>query len=281
MIDQNSGISISIIIVNYNSGSLLKECLASIFEKVDDNYEIIIYDNASTDDSLKIVSDSYPCDSRIIVMMGRENLGFAKANNLAANKANGKYLHFLNPDIVVSAFLSRDYQTVINGNINMVYVTSLVDEQGRTLKTKYLIPTFVNYFNRIFQKERIAFWNIGASLIISNEAFALIGGWPEDYFMYAEDLDLFYRIYMHKLAITYLETRLFHIGKGTTKNIWSERERAIKVEISFRQFYRKYGIFWQYFLLRPIHLVYILFNEPKSFILSLKTFIRTIFSGSL
>lgn len=278
MMNQDSGILFSIIIVNYNSGSLLKDCLTSIIDNLDEGYEIIIYDNASSDDSLRMVNTAFPADSRIRILEGNENLGFAKANNNAAIVASGKYLHFLNPDILVNPALAAGYVKTMEGDENIVYVTSLVGENGMPVKNRHIIPTVSNYFNYIFHKGKVAYWDIGASLIISRNSFELIGGWPEDYFMYAEDLDLFYRIHRQKFTVCYLETRLVHFGKGTTRNIWSESERAFRVELSFRRFYRKYGISWQYFFLRLIHLVFILFHEPKLFLLQLKTYFRAIFS---
>jgi GT2 family glycosyltransferase len=281
MTNQDPGIFCSIIIVNYNSGSLLKDCLTSIIDNLDKGYEIIIYDNASSDDSLRMVHAAFPADPRIRILEGNENLGFAKANNRAAGVATGKYLHFLNPDIIVNPRLRADYDLIGTEPGKSVYVTSLADEYGIPMKNRHLIPTLGNYFNCIFQKRKVAYWNIGASLIISRYSFDLIGGWPEDYFMYAEDLDLFYRIHRQKLKVCYFDTRLVHLGKGTTRNIWNERERAFRVELSFRRFYRKYGFSWMYFILRPIHLVFILFHEPQIFPLQVKTYFRSIFSGNL
>lgn len=280
MTDQDPGILFSIIIVNYNSGSLLKDCVTSIIDNLDHGFEIIIYDNASSDDSLPMVNTAFPDDSRIRILKGNENLGFAKANNHAADVATGKYLHFLNPDIIVNPALAVDYEKILESALNTVFVTSLAGEDGMPVKNRHIIPIVGNYFNCIFHKGKVVYWNTGASLIISRNSFDLIGGWPEDYFMYAEDLDLFYRIHRQKFTVRYLDTRLVHFGKGTTRNIWSESERAFRVEMSFRRFYRKYGISWQYFFLRPIHLVFILFHEPELFPLQVKTYFHAIFSST-
>jgi GT2 family glycosyltransferase len=277
MTNEDPGILFSIIIVNYNSGSLLKDCLTSITDNLDKGYEIIIYDNASSDDSLRMVHAAFPADSRIRILEGNENLGFAKANNHAAGVAAGKYLHFLNPDIIVNPQLQADYDLIAADQEDSVYVTSLADEYGKPMKNRHIIPTLHNYFNCIFHKRKVAYWNIGASLIISHYSFDLTGGWPEDYFMYAEDLDLFYRIHRQKLKVHYLDTRLVHLGKGTTRNIWNESERTLRVELSFRRFYRNHGIPMDYYLTRPILLLYVLFHEPSGFVLQLKTVIRAAF----
>ena len=277
MTNQDPEILFSIIIVNYNSGSLLKDCLTSIIDNLDEGYEIIIYDNASSDDSLRMVNTAFPADSRIRILEGNENLGFAKANNRAAGVAAGKYLHFLNPDIVVNPKLRADYDLIAGEQGESVYVTSLADEDGKPMKNRHIIPTLDNYFNCIFHKGKVAYWNIGASLIISRDSFDLIGGWPEDYFLYAEDLDLFYTLYRNHIPVRYLDTKLLHIGKGTTRQFWTKSQRALTVELSFKKFYRKHGFPMEYYVTRPILLLYVLFHEPAEFFLQVKTFIRASF----
>jgi GT2 family glycosyltransferase len=130
----------------------------------------------------------------------------------------------------------------------------------------------------LFRKERTAYWNIGASLILRRDIFEKTGGWPEDYFMYAEDLDLFYTLYRNHIPVRYLDTKLVHIGKGTTRQVWTESQRALAIELSFKKFYRKYGFPMEYYLIRPILLIYILFNEPGEFLLQIKTFLRCLFT---
>ena len=278
MTDTDREVIFSIVLVNYNSGSLLKDCLASIFENLTASFEIIVYDNASTDDSVLKVRAAFPSDFRIRIIEGNVNLGFAKANNLGAQGSNGRYLHFLNPDIIVNNSLSDDYLRIQNGPSDTVYVTSLADQTGKPTKNRHVIPTLNNFYNLILNSKKVIYWNIGASLIISRESFRNLGGWPEDYFMYAEDIDIFYRIQKQGMPVCYLDTRLIHIGQGTTRNLWDDRERALRVERSFLKFYRKYGMGWQYYLIRPVLLVFILFHEPERFLLQLKTYLRIVFS---
>lgn len=278
MTDTNFKIQFSIVLVNYNSGSLLKDCIDSIFSSIEDSIEIIIYDNASSDDSLVKVRTTYPADTRIRIIEGSENLGFAKANNRGAGIANGKFLHFLNPDIIINKTLAADYKRIGEGALNTVYVTSLAGQDGKLTKNRHVIPTLTNFFNLIFHNQKVIYWNIGASIVISRKSFTVLGGWPEDYFMYAEDMDLFYRIGKLGMQVCYLDTHLVHIGQGTTRNVWDDRERAYRVERSFLKFYRKYNIGWQYYLIRPILLAFILIHEPERFLLQLKTYLRIVFS---
>jgi len=268
----------SIIIVNYNAGDLLENCIASIKENIRSSYEIIVYDNASSDNSIQQVQSRFSADRNIIVIPGPENLGFAKGNNKAAQIASGQYLHFLNPDILVNSQLGTDYETIVREQKKCVYVTSLTDENGHLVKNRHLVPLLNNYYNRLLRKDNIAFWNIGASLIVPRDIFRNIGGWPEDYFMYSEDLDLFYTLFKYNVEVKYIDTRLIHIGKGTTRQVWTDSDRALIVEMSFKRFYRKHGFFMEYYLIRPILLIFILFNEPGEFILQVRTFWRALFT---
>ena len=88
---------VSIIIVNYNTRELLRNCLASIRDNLTTDYETIVVDNASTDNSMALCED-FRQDRRFIFIRNEENLGFAKANNIGAAAASGRILHFLNPD---------------------------------------------------------------------------------------------------------------------------------------------------------------------------------------
>ena len=88
--------TLSICIVNWNSGDFLLNCLSSIKEKLLDlNYEVIVVDNASCDDSVKKIQINYPW---VNLILNGVNKGFAAANNIAIDHSVGKYILLLNPD---------------------------------------------------------------------------------------------------------------------------------------------------------------------------------------
>ena len=91
-------LSYSIIIVNYNGGSKLVECIDSVF-KFTSNFELILVDNGSTDDSISPIAKGFP---EAIILRNAENLGYAKANNLAIRRAMGRWIVLLNPDTKVT-----------------------------------------------------------------------------------------------------------------------------------------------------------------------------------
>ncbi len=92
---------LSVIIVNWNTRDLLRKCLKSIFEFTKDiQFEVFVVDNASTDGSVEYFG--YTRNTRNVhLIANKENLGFAKANNLAAKNAVGKYVLFMNPDMEI------------------------------------------------------------------------------------------------------------------------------------------------------------------------------------
>lgn len=90
---------VSVIIVSYNTCDLLKKCICSILEKTKGvSFEIIVVDNHSSDESVKVITESFP-EVKIISL--EENLGFGRANNWGSYKSIGKYLFFLNPDTIL------------------------------------------------------------------------------------------------------------------------------------------------------------------------------------
>jgi len=93
------GVSIAVIIVNFNTRKLVLECLESIRSgSRNPSFEVLVVDNASTDGSAEAIAERFP---QVRLIASERNLGFAAANNLAAEGAEGKYLLLLNPDTVV------------------------------------------------------------------------------------------------------------------------------------------------------------------------------------
>lgn len=265
-------VRLSIIIVNYNSGELLKNCLRSICRHVEVEFEVIVYDNASSDTSLS----GLPDDDRVTIIRGKENVGFARANNLAAEHSRGDFYHFLNPDIEVDQGLNDFYHEIGSDSRCAVWVTSLLDTQGHCLDNKMLIPRIKNLYYRLIHSPKVRYWSLGASLVVEREAFTRAGGWPEDYFMYAEDLDFFYTCHLKGIPVIFSTVPVLHIGGGVTQKIWNPEQRAIIIERSFKAFYRKYGAIGEYYLIRPVQLIYMLFRDRKQFALYTRVFIRNL-----
>ena len=231
---------ISIIVVNYNSNNLLYNCVKSILSNIENiDYEIIVVDNNSSDDSLLLCKDFE--GERLKIIRSKENLGFARANNLGVAHSSGKILHFLNPDTEVDSELLSDYNRILEddrNNLEYVYVNPMKDIDGTIYYGKNFIPDAVNYLIYLFNRNKTKWYYIGATVIMTRQTFDKIGGWNDKIFMYEEDTDLFYRINKYDIKIIEMPTIIFHYGGGTSKNAFTNMEREVLIQKSLRIYFK-------------------------------------------
>lgn len=231
---------LSIIIVNYNSNRLLYNCINSILKSIKTlEYEIIVVDNCSTDNSLDICRTI--TDKRLYLIESDKNLGFAKANNLGAKKSSGNILHFLNPDTELDGNINNDYKRIQDdqdNNKEYVYVNPMRNLDGSVNYSKNFIPDTFNYLVYLFNRKKTEWYYLGATIIMSRNTFNFIGGWNNHFFMYEEDTDLFYRINKNKIQIIELPTVIFHLGGGTSQNAFTSLKREVLIQKSLRIYFK-------------------------------------------
>lgn len=188
---------LSIIIVNYNGIKYLKNCLDSIYQYLSDiSFEIIIFDNNSSDNSIEFIKKEYP---QVILIESRKNLGFGKGNNLAAKKAKGSYLLLLNNDTILLSSLTPLLKMIKKDNTVGAIGIKMLNKKKEYLCSTGRFPKWYNVFllknlqyiikephNKIISVE----WIEGSFIIIPKIVWKKIQGFSEDYFMYAEDIDL-------------------------------------------------------------------------------------------
>ena len=203
--------TLSIIIVNYNAGRLLTECIDSIYkESIATPFDVWVVDNNSQDNCITMIKQYFP---RVNVIENRTNIGFAKANNMALSKSKTDYFLLLNPDTVVRdnaiekvvKFMDR------NPEVGIVGCRVLNEDGTLQLACRRSIPTsHVAFFrlsglSRLFPNSKItAKYNLtyldpnetnevdavsGAFLMIRREVVDNIGMLDERFFMYGEELD--------------------------------------------------------------------------------------------
>ena len=138
---------VSIIIVNYNGKEYLQKCLESLMKINYKDFEVIIVDNNSTDDSIEFVKNTYPS---VIIIKLEKNYGFAEPNNIGAKIAKGDFLLFLNNDTEVSPNFIEKMVNVLNSDSKIAICQSLllkpnndidssgdyVDELGRAYSSR-------------------------------------------------------------------------------------------------------------------------------------------------
>ncbi len=250
---------ISIIIVNYNAGKLLYECVKSINDTISVDFEIIVIDNCSADNSIAELRE-INTNKSIQIILNQSNVGFSKANNIASELAKGRYFHFLNPDTTVSDDLNLSYHRILEEHSEL-YVTKLADSNGQIVKSDNLIFTPTNLLKKLVGKAH--YWYTGASIIIRSDIFRKIGGWTPDYFMYSEDMDLFYKTSRLGITPKIVTSVVKHIGKACTEKVWTDLQREIKVQSAFKLFFRLNRTMFEYYLMLLILFLRHLFKQPS------------------
>lgn len=226
-------LQLSVIILNYNVSHYLELCLSSVERAVRGlDAEVIVVDNASKDDSLEMLSRKHP---NIMVIANKQNLGFAKANNIGVAKARGKYICILNPDTMVPEDCFETLLAFAERQKNLGAVGArLVDGGGRFLpESKRNLPTPPVALAKILGNNR-GYYNedlkpeedgetpvlVGAMMFLKKETYCALGGFDEDYFMYGEDIDLSYRLQKKGFTNYYLGSLpVIHFkGESTLRN---------------------------------------------------------------
>lgn len=235
--------AISIIIVNWNSGKQLYECIRSISNAERKGIEmdkIVVVDNASKDDSLLGIE---VIELPLYIIKNPTNRGFAAACNQGADVCTSDYLLFLNPDVVLfkdSLRIPVDFmEEGKNRNVGIVGI-QLVNQEGEIAHTCVRFPTLAQFISNIFGLQRLlpsvfpgyfmSEWNhkedrlvdhvIGAFFLVRREQFTRLGGFDERFFVYLEDLDFSYRMrhlgyYSYYLTLT----QAYHKGGGSSEEI--------------------------------------------------------------
>lgn len=182
-------IDLSIIIVNYNTADYLTNCLRSVFAQADASYEVWVVDNASTDDSVTMVHNQFP---QVHLLTNTENLGFAKANNLAVQNAAGQFIYFLNPDTEVQP---KCFSTMIrymkkNPSVGMAGTKLLYPDHSEQNSVEESYPGQHHTNGELAGLPGRIAWLLGASLIARHNVIKQVNGFSEDFFLYGEDIDL-------------------------------------------------------------------------------------------
>lgn len=229
---------LSIIIVNWNSAEYLDRCLASLGPVPDPaDREMIVIDNASHDGSGRLIDEKYP---HVQFIQNEINQGFGQANNTAAREATGDLLLFLNPDTEMRPGSLDNLLAHFADLPNAGAVGGRLYNTDGSLQTSCVqrFPTVLNQaVNLELLRTRfpgLSIWGIaplygatskpaqvemvsGACLAIAWSTFVRIGGFREDLFLYAEDLDLCYRLARAGFNNYYIPTvELTHHGGKST-----------------------------------------------------------------
>jgi N-acetylglucosaminyl-diphospho-decaprenol L-rhamnosyltransferase len=251
---------VSIIIVNWNSKDLLRQCLRSVQQHTCGlSYETIVVDSGSFDGAGEMLAHDFP---EVAFVQSVSNIGFARANNLGRIGASGDLLLFLNPDteLVANAVLEMAQHLRRFPGDGAVGVKLLNADGSLQDSCVQSFPTITNQllsFDALrWRTRRSSLWGMsalhdagigaaavdmvsGACLMVSAEAFDRVGGFSEDYFMYSEDLDLCHKLHAvgrRNSVLSRVQVR--HFGGGSSNEAPSEFS-AVMTRESMWRFFRK------------------------------------------
>lgn len=252
---------LSIIIISYNTRGVITECLRSIdtyykpaISKKE--FEVIVVDNGSEDDSIAHIKKYFPW---VRLIESNKNFGFGAANNRAIKKTTGEYVLFLNPDTkldktslpTVMAQLDQDPQTAI-ATAKVTLPHGVIDDASHRgfptpwraithfLGLSKLVPhsMLLNGYHLGYQKmDKVHEIDAcaGAYLMIRRKIGELVGWFDEDYFWYGEDLDLCYRVKLLNYKVMFVPSATVFHYKGAASGMKKHSQHLAKINEETRQ----------------------------------------------
>ena len=274
---------LSLIIVSYNTRSLLARCLASIAAEPHPPDEVIVVDNASADDSVAMVREQFP---QVEVIANAENRGFAAASNQGLRLAKGDFLCLLNPDTqlfpgaldVLATFLESHPKVGVVG-------PTLLHTDGTYQHAAFRFPTLpmalIDFFPlnhrllnsrlngrypfTLYERAFAMDHPLGACMMVRREACAAVGLLDEQFFMYCEEIDWCRRIKQADWEIMHVPGArvVHHVGQSTKQSagrMFVELHRS-RFRFFAKHYNRRYqwaargivvvGMLWQLVVLLP------------------------------
>lgn len=270
-------VKLSIIILNYNTRDLLRDCLNSLLDldlvipakgevrQRRHNSEVIVVDNGSSDGSVAMVKDEFPS---VRLFENHNNFGFAEGNNRGIKEARGDYILLLNSDTIVEKETLPVMVNFMEENPQVGVVTCRVEMADGSLDpachrgfpTPWASLTYFSGLEKLFPKSKLfaqyhqTFKNLksiheidsptGAFYLVRRKVVDEVGMLDEDFFMYGEDLDWSYRIKKAGWKIMYVpDVKITHFKKqsGRVNVSLEERKKATDhFYQTMKLFYRKH-----------------------------------------
>lgn len=258
-------VKLSITIVNYNAGDYLIDCLKSLTAAKDEADQMAIYiiDNDSSDDSIKKAKKQFP---RLTYILNKENLGFGRAHNQALRLIKDGYILILNPDTVVpKGVIKRMLQFMEADPAVGASTCKILFGDGKEDLTAHRgFPTpwasFLYYFFKNDSLYHLTKQDLtvpheidalsGSFMLTRAEVLSQVGFFDEDYFMYAEDIDICYRIKEAGFKVMYVPDVLIVHYKGVSSGLKKQTQTVTSASIqtrlrSLNAFYETMLIFYR------------------------------------
>jgi hypothetical protein len=267
----NNQISLSIIIVNYNVKELLIKCIESIYNFHKGNFEIILIDNNSTDDSVSAIQNKFP---QVTVIANKFNVGFPKANNQGIAIAKGEFILLLNPDTELT---DNSIEKLINYYNSQTELLILVPKLlNSNLSLQQSIQPFITvgeivsetfFLHKWYKRDKSYFTNFkdivqeveavsGAAILIKKEVITKIGGLDEDLF-WTEDMEFCYRAHLNGIKRIYypFASIIHHVGQSGSKNMNVMLSNQVLTKIKY---FEKNHSYWEFVVVKWFRFIHII-----------------------
>lgn len=220
---------VSVIIVSYHSAAHIRDCLASVQLQEGIQREILVVDNASSDDTVDVVRN---LGEGVTLLANRDNLGFGRACNQGFAASHGRFAYFLNPDaqLVQSDALARLVRALEDHPRWGMAGTRILSGEGQIVS-----PPATSYPGQFHTRNDFArlpgqiAWVLGASMFFRREVFAALGGFDPDFFLHSEETDLCLRLRQQGYEIGLVDdAAVRHIGGASEQRrdpyeVWRQR----------------------------------------------------------
>ncbi|MCL2682792.1 MAG: glycosyltransferase family 2 protein [Bacteroidales bacterium] len=236
---------IAVVILNWNGKKFLEKFLPNVIEHSTDRAEVIVADNASTDDSVEFLKQNFP---HIRLIQNAENGGFSKGYNDALKHVEADYFILLNSDIEVTSNWIQPVIDLMESDPNIVVCQPKIRSYDEREKFEYAGAAggFIDRFGYPFCRGRIfetievdkgqyddvceVFWATGAAMFVKASVYREFGGLDEDFFAHMEEIDFCWRVKNAGYKVMYCpNSTIYHIGGGTLP-----KQSSRKTYLNFR-----------------------------------------------
>lgn len=219
---------VEVIIVNFNGKKYLDNCVSSLLKTDYPNFSITVVDNNSTDGSIEIIQEKY---KQVKVIRNDVNLGFGAANEIAITNTDAQLIALLNNDTVVDpnwlthlvkVIISDESIGAVSSKLLLMDNENVINNAGGGMTFTgfgYDIGLYIPDDKRYSHHYEILFPS-GAACLIKRDVFLKIGGFDKAFFMYHEDVDLGWRIWLYGYRVIFVpESIVYHAFGGTSTRV--------------------------------------------------------------